>query len=222
MEGIGQDAQLSLQGGSDSYGGIYGSFFDGDLTLLSGTVTICSGDGGNSCCGASITGTLTVASGAVLNVDGGESPYDFYWGLNAKTIAAEGTINGLVGMLDELYLGRYQVYGSTVLEHDLNTVLEMDGEHSFKFSFSVPAGTSLTVNSGVTLDLSKLELADIDFTGTVINNGTILLPADFALDNAPKSGHIRIGEKSYTWDSANNKWICGENSRIPATQPTDN
>jgi len=217
MIGMDAGATLTMQGGSENGPStLYGiQIENGDLVIQSGTVTVRSGDGGNSCCGASIAGTLTVAPGAVLNAAGGESLYGFYVGLSASEIVAEDRLNALALLPDESGAGHYQVYGNAVLEHNLNSVLEIDSEHSYKFSFTVPSGATLTVNSGVTLDLSTLTGEDIDLSsGTVINKGTILLPEGFDINDAPESGNIQIGEKSYTWDSANKKWICGEDSHV--------
>ena len=59
-----------------------------------------------------------------------------------------------------------------------------------------------------------MKLESIDFSGKIINYGTIKLPEGFSMDNAPKGGTVTVGDKSYTWDGDNGKWICGENSHI--------
>ena len=181
-------------------------------------------------------GTVVVESGAVLNVSaedaaGGSS------GIYAQEIIVDGTLNanafGTVGPDSEGNSGimlfgspkisgtgtingfalaadvsnlrlDYTAYGDAVIPVDLAVLYA----EPFITSFTVPEGTSLTVNEGVTVDISMLDAAGIDFSGTVINKGTIILPAGCQFSKNVTGGVVTVGEHTYTWDSGNGKWIC--------------
>ncbi len=196
-------------GGSSNGSASYGIYVDTDLTVNSGKVNAYGGSGMISLgVGA---GTITVADDMELYAKGGEGV------LVAADVMAE-TLSGNVNVLrlvtdesEEAII--YTVYGDLILTEDLiisNPYAEMEGAEAVSVTFTVPAGTSLTVNQGVNLNLSNLAAEDITFNGTVSNKGTILLPASFAIQNAPNSGNVKIGEKSYTWSSGNTNWICND------------
>ncbi|MBP3399415.1 MAG: leucine-rich repeat protein [Erysipelotrichaceae bacterium] len=211
MIGMDEGAELFMQGASnEDRDGLYGIEVEGDLLIQSGTVTIQSGGGSNSSIAVNVGGIITVASDAVLNAATGKSIYYSDIGLIADEIQADGTINGLGAVRKSNTVSAVQVYGSTTLTHNL-IVPSIDG---LIYTFTVPSGTTLNVNEGVTLDLSACSKDDIAFEGTVINQGTIILPDDFSILDAPKGGTVYTGEKLYTWDDENKKWICGENSHV--------
>lgn len=205
MNGIGPNAVLNVIGLNTDLNEPC-CRFQSSLTVNSGTVNVRANFALNCT-------ELTVASGAELNAAGGYDASGIYFVLSTGKITGDGTVNALVldgSATNETTQLPYVVYGNAALENDLllhdpNAGTEAAG--NFRFAFIVPLNSKLTVNEGVTLDLSTVALENIDFTGTVINNGTILLPADFALHSAPKSGNIKIGENSYAWDTENNKWI---------------
>ena len=178
----------------------------GALEVKSGTVSITTG-GGSFTMAVRGTTSVTVDSGAVLNLTVGEVEGGFGVGASITGDTIHGTLNGLISVPAENDLGAAIIAsGDTILIANFTIPAEMS------VPFAVPEGTSLTVNAGVTVDLSALPVDDIDFSGTVINNGIIILPEGFGLENAPESGKVQIGGKSYTWDSENNKWTCDAES----------
>ena len=199
MNGVGENAVLSILGGNSLYGAVAAVF--GSLTVNGGTVNVTAGNGESS--SGLTSDSVTVAQGAVLNVKGGNASESYSSGmlvgdltvegtLNASsgvspeksingdvivlgTLADSGTINGLVMCLDQNNLTlNYTAYGNTTLNYD-RVISAMEGATTF---FTVPAGSTLTVGQGVTLDLSGLETENVVLEGTVIENGTIILPSD--------------------------------------------
>ena len=216
MNGIGANAVLNVIGLETSRSQPCCAFSSG-LTVNGGTVNIRADYALNS-------PTLTVASGAELNAAGGYDPSGIYYVLTTGEITGDGTVNALAidgSAVTETVEIPYVVYGSAALENDLRLSDMYAGtidEGRLGFGFTVPEGATLTVNEGVTLDLSDPIVKHIDFTGTVINNGVILLPEGFDIENAPKSGKVRLGGKSYTWNSENNGWSCDtEESHVGGT-----
>lgn len=144
--------------------------------------------------------------------------------INAVTVTMEQSSNEEDGSYTVDF--EYSISGKTSLSQNLDPYnviymyeLENDASVTTTVTFTVPAGTSLTVPGDITLDLSKCDVDDIDFSGSVINNGTINLPDGYKIltlnGNSGNyhysgSGIVNVGEKSYTWDNVNNKWICCE------------
>ena len=180
------------------------------VTVTGGTVNVSGGNAKEVSVAIETSEGVTVAEGATLNLSFGNAMFGA--GV-AGSISGAGTVNGLIAVPADNALGfAFAASGNTVLIADFSAAVD-----NLVVPFTVPTGTSLTVKEGVTMDLSGLTAADITFAGTVINNGTILLPADFAIQNAPKSGIVKIGAKTYTYDSANSKWSCGEDSHTGGT-----
>ena len=236
LVGTGENPVLNIHGGSTD-NEVKASSFQ-SLTVSSGTVTFRAGNGGFASIGVNVSETLTVEAGATLNAIGGNAAEYYSTGLVAQALVVEGTlnasrgasgtgegafylnsdialladsvsgsgtINGMLWILDSDSLAMiHRVYGSAAVNHDF-TAYVLDGAST---TFTVPAGTTLTVAADVTLDLSSLAVADIDFSGTVINNGTILLPEGFPLEDAPKGGNVTIGTQAHRWDEGMSKWVC--------------
>lgn len=185
-----------------------------------------AGNNGDSSIALETDKILTV--NGTLNATFGTAPANNYsTGIYASKVIIDpdsGSINGLVKLVEYTasesfgeYKSYYTVCGDTVLKANL-TAYSYEGEtYADIVIFTVPVGTSLTVNEGVTLDLSAVKLEDIDFSGTIINNGTIILPAGFDPMDAPEGGNVTVGDKAYTWDSENDKWICAEGSHLGGT-----
>ena len=150
-------------------------------------------------------GEIIVSDNAALNIDDG----GVFGSTVISTSHVEGSFNALIVKLETDAASQPTmtccVHGSMTVSQDT----ELLHEDYVRMGFAVPAGSSLTVKEGVTLNLSKWDTACIDLSGTVTNNGTIKFPADFPLTDAPKGGTVHIGEKRYIWDEVNNKWICG-------------
>ena len=174
------------------------------LTLSGGTVTA-----SGVLAGVSATGTVTVTEGATLNATGNTAGI---YGPSTVTGDVNATILTVTGDLESGMSYKFSVLGNAAVAANFTLFTGLAG-NGISTAFEVPAATTLTVNEGVTVDLSEVEKANIDFTGTVVNHGTILLPADYALDDAPKSGTVQIGGRAYQWNGE--KWICGQGSHTP-------
>ena len=237
MNGIGKDAVLHINSGADEAARF------GSLTVNSGSVSFVSKDSAHTSAGVS-TVALTVAEGAVVNVTAGNanSEYGLSYGMATEKLHVDGTLNASYGfcvnekeclscgvlcteltgsgtinalmlqMDQENMILNFTACGKAVLAS--NWKATTDAGLTVTNIFTVAEGAILTIPEGVTLDLTE---ADFTFAGTVINHGIILLPADFALDDAPKSGTIRIGEKGYIYDSVDGKWYCTEDGHIGGT-----
>ena len=210
MIGIGENPVLNVQGGNDDGAtAVSAGWFDGNLTVRSGTVNFRGGNGLVSS-GASIERTLTVASGAVLNASGGRSEYLASVGIGVGKIVTEGCVNALVTSAENISAATYTVYGDTTLEYDLLAVFEGLQD----VTFNLPAGSSLTVNEGVTLDLSGMSVDDIDLSGMVINNGTVKLPEGFRFVDRFTGGTVVTVDtsvwKTYRWNAEKNSYICAD------------
>ncbi len=239
MNGIGQDAVLNLYSGyrSNNNNGEVRAVRITNLTVNSGTVNVVSGNGIGT---FAISGTtLTVAEGAVVNANAGNGLDGHSVGVMAQKLTVEGTLNatsGSCGSGDEAvfacdvvvvgtpiagngtinglcmvvaeYIAKvdYIACGNATLNHDHILRVLNSGVPSI---FTVPEGATLTIAKGVTLDMSVA--TEIDFSGTVVNNGTIILPANYDINNAPKSGTVVIGDNRFTWNGQ--KWVCADESQ---------
>ena len=200
-----QGAVLNISAGDAT--GVSRGIYAQSVTITGGTVNVTSGNAGQQSVAINASESVTVEEGATLNLTFGEAPFS----CGAFVLRNEGTINGLIAVPDDNTLGMaFATSGNTVLVADFAS--SVDGQAAIPFS--VPADTSLTVSEGVTVDLSMLEVDDIDFSGDVYNNGTILLPEGFGIPGTLTGGTVTIGDKTYLWSSENEKWICAEGSHV--------
>ena len=245
MNGIGEDAVLNLYSGYRSNDNDYEvrAVSLSNLTVNSGTLNVVSGNGSHTT--ALSATTITVAEGAVVNAIAGNGLGGFSAGVMAQKLTVEGTLNASSGscgtgfeaatscdvvvvgtpiagngtinglcMAVAMYISKidYIACGNATLSN--NRILQL--MHSAPISFTVPEGTTLTIAEGVTLDLSVA--TEIDFSGTVVNNGTIILPASCDINNAPKSGTVVIGGNRFIWNGQ--KWGCADESQHTGGQAT--
>ena len=237
----GEDAQLNISAKIDA--NAYGLECK-NLNIISGTVNVTANGKIGAC--AVMSGDITIGENAVLNASASDTEEKSFgvWATESitvngtlsatcgfaeasvenagvfcegeLTVGANGRINGLLLKADLTNMAIvYTAYGNTDISSKLIAVVVSTG--TVETTFTVLEDATLTVKEGVTLDLSAMKAENIDFSGTVVNKGTILLPEGFGIADAPESGEIGIGDKTYTWDDANNKWICGENSHIGGT-----
>lgn len=198
LTGEGENPVLNLRGGPAeiaSYG-----LACGNLTVTAGTVNATGGSSETISLGAFlltsqtnsgivVNGTLNVQGGSVSN----DAPTPGLYGSmglviqgDQMTVGSSGTVNGLAAQLDTLvdendtlsgYAVRIAAYGNAVMQGDL----DVDGfEKAYAESgtdvtttFTVPEGTGLTVEKGVTLDLRGMSRETVSIQGTLTNHGTI-------------------------------------------------
>ena len=92
------------------------------------------------------------------------------------------------------------VYGNATLEEDSPNV-------GF---YQVMEWAVLTVAEGVVLDMSHVTADKIILDGTVLNDGTVVLPDSYTYATIPAEltgGTVIIGESTYIWNGE--KYVCG-------------
>lgn len=190
----------------------------GKLTVAEGARV--NAYGGNAVTGYStglLCGDLTVDG--TVNASGGSHGTEVMSGLSGGimgtgnlSVDGKGTVNALAVYLDtNTFCFNYRVYGKANLEYDLlllDPLAGTENEGMITYSFTLPEGSELTVGENATLDLSELSAESFELSGKLINEGTIRFGADYALDDAPEGGTVMIGQKSYTWDSSEERWRC--------------
>ena len=111
----------------------------------------------------------------------------------------------------ELAVASVTTDGSTTYYETLEAALAAaDGKTA-----TVRLHRDLTVAEGETFSFQKQVVLDTN-SFSVTNHGTLALEG-YTYSTIPAAitgGTVKIGEKSYTWDSANNKWICAEGSHV--------
>ena len=148
------------------------------------------------------SGVLNVGYKGIALKSTAANPHTFTKGTNV-------TFNGIVHLYDNLdesgAANTNTVYGSVTLPSGAGFLL--DG------ALAITQGATMTIPQGVTLDLKNTTA--ITSNGTIVNNGTVLLPdgTDAATIKALQltgAGIVEAGSQSYTNDGAAVTMISGD------------
>ena len=184
-------------------GASYGILAPMGLHIKGGSTTAIAGVAPVSIGAMAQFGAMTVDSGATLTASGNPDGRYFGTGISTKTITGEGTINAIAILLPNADVHDFTeylvIYGNATLEED---------SPNMGF-YQVMEGAVLTVAEGVALDMSNVTASEITLNGTIVNNGTMVLPDSYTYATIPAEltgGTVIIGESTYIWNGE--KYVC--------------
>ena len=170
---------ITITGAEDAVLNLYGNVSAYAISVDSGTTCVYGADVDDTICAVNVADWLVISEGAALTIISGDNGTGFNGGiLEQNSIEAAGTLHAIVLTASiDASTTQYALtaYGDAVLGGDtFNPYYDIDPSEGMTVTmdFRVPAGTSVTIPEGITLNLDTFD--QVVMEGELIVEGTLI------------------------------------------------
>ena len=170
---------ITITGAEDAVLNLYGNVSAYAISVDSGTTCLYGADVDDTICAVNVADRLVISEGAALTIISGDNGTGFNGGiLEQNSIEAAGTLHAIVLTASiDASTTQYALtaYGDAVLGGDtFNPYYDIDPSEGMTVTmdFRVPAGTSVTIPEGITLNLDTFD--QVVMEGELIVEGTLI------------------------------------------------